>query len=33
MWRDIKWHQSVNDLIKRAAILPELQKTKLAARL
>jgi hypothetical protein len=33
MWRDVRWHQSANDLIKRSAILPELQKTKLAERI
>jgi hypothetical protein len=30
MWRDVAWHRSATDLIKRASILPELQSTKLA---
>ena len=33
MWRDVRWHQSANDLIKRSAILPEFEQSKLAKRL
>jgi hypothetical protein len=32
MWRDVAWHQSITDLIKRSTILPELSSTKLAQR-
>jgi hypothetical protein len=33
MWRDVRWHREANELIRRAAIRPELQATLLARRL
>ena len=33
MWRDVRWHQAANELIKGSTILPELHDTKLAKRL
>lgn len=33
MWRDVPWHHRLTDQIRSSAILPELQATKLAARL
>jgi hypothetical protein len=33
MWRDVRWHRELTDLIKRSPILPELQKATLATRL
>jgi len=33
MWRDVRWHLELTDLIHRSAILPELRTTTLAGRL
>jgi len=33
MWRDVRWHRELTDLIRRSTISPELQTTTLASRL
>jgi hypothetical protein len=33
MWRDLQWHHTMTDLIRRSAVVPELQQSKLAGRL
>jgi hypothetical protein len=33
MWRDVEWHRSITDFIKRSPVQPELVGTKLARRL